>query len=150
MGITTIQIIRANNNMTNPLKLILTGLFALLWGCSESADLKKPVKNSKRATEYFESANRESSATAAGFVAGLAPNQRPVAAPIIREFVPGAEWRARSLAGVSSPIPASLDFIDSQGAWYTPFNQPGMPGYYDLRNLHNGARNSNRSEPITP
>ena len=133
--------------MTNPLKLILAGLFALLSGCSESADLKKQVKASKRPSAYAESANKVSTATSAEFVAGFTPNQRPTQAPIIQEFVPGATWRAQALAGISEPIPASLDFIDNQGAWYTPFNQPGMPGFYDLRNLHHKVRNSNHANP---
>ena len=131
--------------MMNPIKLILASLFALLSGCGESADLKTPAKDSKHAAEYSESVSSLLPATSAEFVAGLAPNQRPAGAPVIQEFAPSADWRTQSLAGVSEPIPASLDFIDSQGAWYTPFNQPGMPGYYDLRNLHHRARNSNNA-----
>jgi hypothetical protein len=131
--------------MMNPIKLILVSLFALLSGCGESADPKNPAKDSKHAAEYSESASSLLPATSIEFVAGLAPNQRPTGAPVIQEFAPSADWRTQSLAGVSEPIPASLDFIDSQGAWYTPFNQPGMPGYYDLRNLHHRARNSNNA-----
>jgi len=131
--------------MSNALKLMLAGLFALLSGCSESADINKQVKESKRATEYSESANKVSAAASTEFIAGLTPNQRPTLAPVIQEFVPGAKWRAQALAGISEPIPASLDFIDNQGAWYTPFNQPGMPGFYDLRNLHDSVRNSNHA-----
>lgn len=70
------------------------------------------------------------------FVAGLVPSQRPASVPAIREFIPSADWRKQSLSGVSKPIPASLGFLDQQGAWYTPFNHPGMTGYYDLRNWH--------------
>lgn len=73
---------------------------------------------------------------AASFVAGLAPHQRPQAAPAIRAFAPDADWRARALTGVTAPLPPSLNFLDQQGAWYTPFNRPGMPGYYDLRQWH--------------
>lgn len=131
--------------MMNPIKLILAVLFALLSGCGESADLKNPAKDSKHAAEYSESVSSSLPATSAEFVAGLAPNQRPTGAPVIQEFAPSADWRTQSLAGVSEPIPASLDFIDSQGAWYTPFNQPGMPGYYDLRNMHHRASNSNNA-----
>ena len=76
----------------------------------------------------------ESSGT--GFVAGLAPDRRPQGAPAIRDFVPDAKWRARALTGVTAPMPPSLNFLDRQGAWYTPFNLPGMPGYYDLRQWH--------------
>lgn len=131
--------------MMNPIKLILASLFALLSGCGESADLKNPTKDSKYAAGYSESASSLLSATSTEFVAGLAPNQRPTGAPVIHEFAPSANWRTQSLVGVSEPIPASLDFIDNQGAWYTPFNQPGMPGYYDLRNLHYRARNLNNA-----
>jgi hypothetical protein len=76
---------------------------------------------------------------AASFVAGLAPHQRPQGAPTIREFVQDSSWRTRALTGVVTPVPASLAFLDNQGAWYTPFNRPGMPGYYDLRQWHDGA-----------
>jgi hypothetical protein len=69
----------------------------------------------------------------AGFVAGLAPHQRPEGAPVIKDFTPDPAWRARALTGVGAPVPASLRFLDDQGAWYTPFNHPGWPGYYDLR-----------------
>jgi hypothetical protein len=72
----------------------------------------------------------------ASFVAGLAPHQRPQGAPSIRAFAPEANWRARALTGVTAPMPPSLNFLDQQGAWYTPFNRPGMPGYYDLRQWH--------------
>ena len=75
----------------------------------------------------------------AGFVAGLAPYQRPEGAPVIKEFTPDPAWRARALTGVSAPVPASLRFLDDQGAWYTPFNHPGGPGYYDLRQWHGDA-----------
>ncbi len=79
------------------------------------------------------------------FVAGLVPSQRPASAPVIREFIPGADWHEQSLTGVSKPIPASLGFLDLQGAWYTPFNSPGMTGYYDLRNWHRRTGESNKT-----
>ncbi len=69
-------------------------------------------------------------------VAGLVPHQRPQGAPAIREFVRTAEWRTRALTGISEPLPASLGFLKQQGAWHTPFIDPGMPGYYDLRGWH--------------
>ncbi|MBL8479087.1 MAG: hypothetical protein JNK59_07240 [Sterolibacteriaceae bacterium] len=78
-------------------------------------------------------------APGAGFVAGLAPHQRPEGAPAIKDFTPDPAWRSRALTGVSAPIPASLRFLDDQGAWYTPFNHPGWPGYYDLRRWFGGA-----------
>jgi len=75
----------------------------------------------------------------AAFVAGLAPHRRPEAAPVIREFAAGADWKARALTGVAEPIPPSLGFLGRQGAWYTPFDRPGMPGRYDLRQWHAGG-----------
>lgn len=129
----------------NSIKLILVCLFTLILGCGESVDLKNPVKSSKPAAEYSESVSSLLPTTSTEFVAGLVPNQRPADAPVIQEFAPSSDWRTKSLVGISKPIPASLDFIDNQGAWYTPFNQPGMPGYYDLRNLHHSGRDSNNA-----
>jgi hypothetical protein len=78
-------------------------------------------------------------ASGVSFVAGLAPYQRPEGAPVIRDVTHDAAWRARALTGISAPVPASLRFLDNQGAWYTPFNHPGPPGYYDLRQWYSGA-----------
>lgn len=69
-------------------------------------------------------------------VAGLEPHQRPAGAPALVEFRQTPQWRAHALQGVAEPVPPSLKFLDSQGAWYTPFNHPGMDGRYDLRALH--------------
>ncbi len=131
--------------MMNPIKLILAVLFAFLSGCGESADLQPPTKSVKHARNQANTASGMQPVNASTeFVAGLIPNQRPAGAPVIREFAPGAEWRSRALRGVSEPIPDNLDFLDNQGAWYTPFTQPGMPGYYDLRKLHS-TRNANHT-----
>lgn len=70
------------------------------------------------------------------FVAGTAPQRRPAEAPVIKAFNAGAEWRQSALAGIGEPLPPSLKFLDHQGAWYTPFDRPGMPGNYDIRQLH--------------
>lgn len=70
------------------------------------------------------------------YVAGMAPHRRPVNAPVIREIKQTPEWRQKALLGISEPMPASLKFLNDQGAWYTPFDQAGMPGYYDLRQMH--------------
>jgi hypothetical protein len=69
-------------------------------------------------------------------VAGLAPFERPEGAPVVTEFRPSPEWRTKALQGVSAPIPPTLKFLDDQGAWYSPFIQPGMPGRYDIRGWH--------------
>src|SRR5512134_3419672 len=59
-------------------------------------------------------------------VAGLLPFERPQGAPNLGGFPQTGEWRAKTLRGISEPLPPSLKFIDSQGAWYTPFDHPGM------------------------
>jgi len=69
-------------------------------------------------------------------VAGLAPQARPAGAPVITVFEKTPAWRATALSGVSKPYPPGLDFLDSQGAWYTPFVHPGMPEPYDVRGWH--------------
>jgi len=126
----------------NSIKLILAVLFALLSGCGESDDLKPRTKDVRHAADSI--IGLQPITPSSEFVVGLTPNQRPADAPVIREFMPSANWRSQSLVGISEPIPESLDFLDSQGAWYTPFNRPGMLGYYDLRNMHQ-TRNSNHT-----
>lgn len=69
-------------------------------------------------------------------IAGIAPGARPADAPIIGQFSPDIDWRTHALRGVTEPVPKSLGFLDSQGAWYTPFIRPGMLGRYDLRSWH--------------
>lgn len=70
-------------------------------------------------------------------VGGLTPYQRPAGAPVTKMFERGDAWRTAALAGVSQPYPDSIvRLLDSQGAWYTPFTHPGIPGPYDLRGRH--------------
>lgn len=69
-------------------------------------------------------------------VAGTQPDARPVGAPRITAVTQDAAWWERALFGVSQPFPTSLLFLNSQGAWYTPFNRPGMLGRYDIRGWH--------------
>ncbi len=71
-------------------------------------------------------------------VAGLAPWERPAAAPVITEMAKGDDWYAHALTGVEPPYPASLRFLEDQGAWHTPFTRPGMTGPYDIRHWHGG------------
>ncbi|MBL8399265.1 MAG: hypothetical protein JNL84_14175 [Candidatus Accumulibacter sp.] len=82
------------------------------------------------------------SAALAAPIAGLAPYQRPVDAPVIQKFEHPPTWNERALHGITEPVPASFKWLQDQGAWYTPFNLPGMPGYYDLRGWH--------SPPVKP
>lgn len=77
-------------------------------------------------------------ATAEPYIAGTKPSERPQNAPIITEFVKPEGWSERALKGVESPYPASLSFLEDQGAWFTPFNHPGMTGPYDIRQWHGG------------
>ena len=69
------------------------------------------------------------------FIAGLQPYQRPQNAPTIKSYEQTPAWRQRALRGIANP-PTGTDFLAAQGAWYTPFTQPGMPGKYDIRQLH--------------
>jgi len=70
------------------------------------------------------------------FVAGTQPHLRPEGVPVVRQFDKSADWYADALQGVEPPYPYSLKFLEDQGPWYTPFNQPGMTGPYDIRDLH--------------
>jgi hypothetical protein len=84
------------------------------------------------------------------YLAGSAPFQRPADAPVIKSRNVTPEMRAHALRGVVEPVPASLKFLNDQGAWYTPFDQAGMPGYYDLRQLHTNdaaAKSKHMSKP---
>ncbi len=84
------------------------------------------------------------------YLAGSAPFQRPANAPVIKSRNVTPELRALALRGVVEPVPASLKFLNDQGAWYTPFDQAGMPGYYDLRQLHTNdaaAKSKHMSKP---
>ena len=69
------------------------------------------------------------------FIAGLAPDQRPVGAPVITVFEQTPAWQARALRGITPP-PTGLDFLKYQGAWYTPFIYPNLTDRYDIRGLH--------------
>jgi hypothetical protein len=69
-------------------------------------------------------------------VAGLAPYERPAGAPVIGTLAQTPEWTRLATRGITQPLPSGLKFVADQGAWYTPFTEPGMPGYYDIRNLH--------------
>lgn len=70
-------------------------------------------------------------------VAGLRPWERPVGAPRLTADLT-AEARAALLRGIPAPH-TGLDFIKDQGAWYTPFGRPNLPGRYDIRQLHTTA-----------
>ena len=69
-------------------------------------------------------------------VAGLAPFERPANAPVLTEMPKDTAWYAHALTGVEQPYPASLRFLEDQGAWFSPFLHPGMTGPYDIRHWH--------------
>ena len=73
-----------------------------------------------------------------GFVAGTTPDRRPVGAARCERGGRDAAWWARCGRGISQPLPPNLGGQD-QGAWYTPFNRPGMLPPYDLRGWHVAA-----------
>jgi hypothetical protein len=72
-------------------------------------------------------------------IAGIDPAERPAGAPVITEFQKDAAWNQRALTGISEPYPGSLRFLEDEGAWFTPFNRPGMPPPYDIRAWHDPA-----------
>lgn len=69
-------------------------------------------------------------------VAGAEPDERLPGAPKITEFVKTPAWYDQALHGLEPPYPSSMQFLEDQGPWYTPFNHPGMTGPYDLRDWH--------------
>jgi hypothetical protein len=72
-------------------------------------------------------------------IAGVNPSQRPAGAPVIEWVQHDQAWYAQALTGIQPPYPPSLNFLDNQGYWHTPFNLPGMTGRYDIRGWHEPA-----------
>ncbi len=73
-------------------------------------------------------------------VAGTQPDRRPENAPVLTEIKKDADWYTQALTGLQPPYPQSLNFLDNQAGWYTPFNHPGMRGRYDLRGWHQDSK----------
>lgn len=69
-------------------------------------------------------------------VAGIGPQGRAPTSPVMRLATVDAAMKGRRLQGVSTPWPGNLARIAEQGVWYSPMFQAGMPGRYDLRQLH--------------
>lgn len=69
-------------------------------------------------------------------IAGVTPDQRPTGAPVLKEVVRPKDWDRAFYHGITEPYPASLRWKADQGAWFTPFDRPGMPPPYDLRGWH--------------
>lgn len=70
------------------------------------------------------------------FIAGVVPSERPAGAPVITQMTKDSAWYQYALTGVTPPYPASLQFLEDQGAWFNPFLHPGATGPYDIRNWH--------------
>lgn len=70
-----------------------------------------------------------------GLVSGLKPHERPANAPLIASFEASSTFQAQALRGIGEPQ-TGVGFLKDQGAWYTPFNRPNLPGKYDIRKLH--------------
>lgn len=81
-------------------------------------------------------------------MAGLTPYERPAGAPAVKSVSRTPEQTARGTAGIGQPMPPGIEWLKDQGAWYTPFERPGMVGYYDLRGWHGaaGGENAARAE----
>jgi hypothetical protein len=124
------------------IKLFLFSSLVAVCACGGTSNQETSITELKAAAPSSKSFRKSAGGGSIEFVAGLAPNQRPAGAPVIRDYVMNTDRRTRSVKGISEPASAGFEFIDSQGAWYTPFNRPGMPGYYDLRNWHLDTRNS--------
>ena len=69
-------------------------------------------------------------------IAGTQPDARPTNAPIAPPLEKTTAWYSHAVSGVEEPYPASLQFLETQGKWYTPFTLPGMTGRYDIRGWH--------------
>jgi hypothetical protein len=67
-------------------------------------------------------------------VGGMTPDRRPEGFPKITTYEFDSK---RALHGISKPYPTSIEqWLDDQGAWFTPFNRPGMTGHYDIRDWY--------------
>jgi len=84
----------------------------------------------------FQVQAQEADSTTDIFVAGVLPNQRPTGAPAVTQMVKDDAWYTRALTGVVPPYPASLRFLEDQGAWFNPFLHPGATGPYDIRSWY--------------
>ncbi len=69
-------------------------------------------------------------------IAGSTPWQRPDGAPVIEWVKHERPWFEKAVTGITPPYPPSLNFLDNQGDWYTPFIYRGMTGPYDIRGWH--------------
>lgn len=77
-----------------------------------------------------------SAGAAEPFIAGTAPSVRPADAQTMAPQKKGSDWYKTARRGIAKPYPKSLNFLEDQGRWYTPFTRRGMPGIYDIRELH--------------
>ncbi len=85
---------------------------------------------------WMSTTSQNAALAAEEFIAGTAPAERPVSAPRITEYKKPDGWYGDALTGLEEPYPRSFRFLEDQEGWYTPFNQPGMTGPYDIRGWH--------------
>lgn len=81
-------------------------------------------------------------------LAGLTPHERPAGAPVVKSVIRTPEQTSKLTTGIDKPLPPGIEWLKDQGAWYSPFERPGMVGYYDLRGWHGaaGGENAPRAE----
>jgi len=101
---------------------------------SQAAPASEPASSEPASSETSQAA--PASVPEPLFIAGTTPWERPPAAPFLVPKPKDSSWYARALTGIAPPYPASLSFLEDQGAWYTPFNHPGMTAPYDIRHWH--------------
>jgi hypothetical protein len=70
------------------------------------------------------------------YIAGTSPSIRPEGMPTITQVQHNTPWYVAALHGVEPPYPPSLNFLDNQGDWFTPFTHAGMSAPYDIRQWH--------------
>jgi len=78
-------------------------------------------------------------APAAGFIAGLQPDQRPQGAPLKAERSIDDKLLERRMHGVSKPWPGNVEQIARNGEWWVPLRHAGMTPPYDIRGWHHNA-----------
>ncbi|MBP6319674.1 MAG: hypothetical protein KA324_12550 [Rubrivivax sp.] len=115
--------------MSKLLRTLWVPVLAAVWLIHSGAQAQTPPADAA-------SAAIAAKVAAAPWVAGLAPDARPAAAPRTTSFAADPALMRRRLAGISSPWPGNVERIAAQGLWYSPMFVPGMPGYYDVRGLH--------------
>lgn len=72
-------------------------------------------------------------ANAAPFIAGTAPDRRPVDAPVVTQYGVDPAGVQLFLHGVVEPAPSNVADAVRSGPWFMPLRAPGMTPPYDIR-----------------